>query len=144
MRTYESSEFARLLSANQLAQPMEPVVYGLVKVDENDSAVLLFSWTLSCENWVPIPVSLISSVVHIRNVKCKDHQHPLVKILLVEPDRKHASATLYMQLFVHAGATGMDRRTRALRSGRPREECEVLTFDDVPYICCNGECWIML
>jgi hypothetical protein len=77
MRSYEPAEFASRLASNVLEEPVGLALHGLVKADENDSHVLLFSTSLSCETWIPIPVSLISSIRHIRNVRCKDHQHPL-------------------------------------------------------------------
>ncbi|WP_040593190.1 hypothetical protein [Mesorhizobium metallidurans] len=144
MRTYEPSEFVSQLAANQLVEPMDLTLFGLVKADETDSSVLLFSSSFSCEQWVSIPVSLISSVAHIRNVKCKDHQHPLAKISLSEPNKEDASAVLFMQLFAQARATAPAARMKTSNGGRARQGCEVLTFDDVPYLCCDGECWIML
>ncbi|WP_223217098.1 hypothetical protein [Rhizobium cauense] len=108
MRTYEPSEFISQLGANQLVEPLDLTLIGMVKVDENDSSVLSFSSSLWCEQWISIPVSLISSVSHIRNVKCKDHQHPLAKIVLAEPDKDNAQAVLFMQLF----APGQSERTR--------------------------------
>ncbi len=144
MRTYEPSEFVSQLTANKLVEPLDLTLYGLVKADENDSSVLWFSSSLSCEQWMSIPVSLISSVSHIRNVKCKDHHHPLAKIALAEPDREDASAVLFMQLFAQAKATGAANRIATSKKGLARQGCEVLTFDDVPYLCCDGECWIML
>ena len=144
MRTYEPAEFVSLLVSNQLDEPMDLTIHGLVKADENDSSVLLFSISSSCEQWISIPVSLISSIVHIRNVRCKDHHHPLAKIVLSEPDKKDVTAVLFMRLFAQAKATAAATRMKRSGGSRPREACEVLTFDDVPYICCDGECWIML
>lgn len=143
MRTYEPSEFISQLAANELVEPLDLTLYGLVKVDEKDSSVLYFSSARSCEQWISIPVSLISSVSHIRNVKCKDHQHPLAKITLAEPDKDNAQAVLFMQLFAQAKASAPTRRM-AKASAMTRQGCEILEFDDVPYLCCDGECWIML
>lgn len=144
MRTYEPSEFISQLAANQLVEPVDLTLYGLVKVDENDSSVLCFSSSLSCEQWISIPVSLISSVAHVRNVKCKDHQHPLAKITLAEPNREDVSAVLFMQLFAQVRANAPATRTVTSSKNRARQACEVLTFDDVPYLCCDGECWILV
>jgi hypothetical protein len=149
MRTYEPAEFVSRLSSNQLDEPMDLTLYGLVKPDENDSSMLLYSNTSSCEQWISIPVSLISSIAHIRNVKCKDHQHPLARIALSEPNKEDTSAVLFMQLFAQSKATAAASRMKASNGGRARQGCEVLTFDDVPYVCCPGDagsydCWIML
>ncbi|KQV83608.1 hypothetical protein [Rhizobium sp. Root1220] len=144
MRTYEPSEFISQLSTNQLVEPVDLTLFGLVKVDENDSSVLCFSSSLSCEQWISIPISLISSVAHVRNVKCKDHQHPLAKVTLAEPEKDDASARLFMQLFTQARANAPAKRMAKSKAIMAREECEVLEFDDVPYLCCGGECWILL
>ncbi|NLS17498.1 hypothetical protein HGP16_13120 [Rhizobium sp. P40RR-XXII] len=144
MRTYEPSEFISQLASKQLVEPVDLTLYGLAKADENDSSVLCFSSSLSCEQWISIPVSLISSVAHVRNVKCKDHQHPLVRIVLAEPNKEDTSAVLFMQLFAQAKATTPAKRMSKANAMLARQECEVLEFDDVPYLCCGGECWILL
>ena len=144
MRTYEPSEFISQLAANQLVEPVDLTLIGMVKVDENDSSVLSFSSSLSCEQWISIPVSLISSVSHIRNVKCKDHHHPLAKIVLAEPDKDNAQAVLFMQLFAQAKANAPAKRMGKASAMMTRQGCEILEFDDVPYLCCDGQCWIML
>lgn len=150
MRNYEPAEFVSLLASNKLDEPVDLTLFGLVKVDEKDSSVLLFSTSSSCEQWMPIPVSLISSLRHIRNVTCKDHQHPLVRIVFAEPKKEDASTVLFMRLFAQAKARTAPTRMRAFSSGRAqmqrmqREPCEILEFDDVPYICCDGDCWIAL
>jgi hypothetical protein len=154
MRTYEPAEFISLLASNQLDEPIHLTVYGLVKADENDSSVLLFSISASCEQWIRIPVSLISSVQHGGNVSCKDHQHPLVRIVLAEPNKDDVSAVLFMRLFVDAKAKAAAARMKAFSGGVARMQagdCETFTFDDVPHVCCppaggsgSWDCWIML
>lgn len=141
MRTYEPSEFIKQLASNELVEPVDLTLFGLAKADENNSSVLCFSPSMSCEKWISIPISLISSLAHVRDVKCKDHQHPLVKITLAEPDKANAEAVLFMQLFAHAKARAPAKRAA---KSLAREDCEVLEFDDVPYLCCGGECWILL
>jgi hypothetical protein len=142
MRTYEPAEFVSRLASNQLDEPVDLTFHGLVKADENDNSVLLFSIFSSCEQWMPISVSLISSIRHIRNVSCKDHTHPLVRIVLAEPKKEDVSAVLFMRLFAGVKATAAAARMKA--NGGIRPECEVLEFDDVPYLCCGGDCFILV
>lgn len=146
MRTYEPNEFVSLLASSQLDEPIDLALYGLVKADENDSSMLLFSISSLREQWIPIPVSLISSIQHIRNVYWKDHQHPLVKLVLAEPKKEDVSAVLFMRLFAQTRAVAARMKTFSGSRARMRmqNECEVLEFDDVPYLCCGGECWILL
>jgi hypothetical protein len=137
MRSYEPAEFASRLASNVLEEPVGLALHGLVKADENDSHVLLFSTSLSCETWIPIPVSLISSIRHIRNVRCKDHQHPLVRIDLAQPNKEDVSAVLFMRLFAQAKATAVRIAFSGRRGFKTRAaDCEILEFDDVPYACC--------
>jgi hypothetical protein len=138
MRTYEPAEFVSVLASNQqLDEPMDLTLYGLVKADESDSSVLLFSISTSCEQWIPIPVSLISSIQHGGNVSCKDHQHPFVRIVLAEPNKDDVSAVLFMRLFAQANAKAAAARMKAFSEGRRRQDgCETFKFDDKPMVCC--------
>ena len=151
MRSYEPAEFVSLLASNKLDEPVDLTLFGLVKADENDRSVLLFSISFSCEQWMPIPVALISSIRHIRNVTCKDHQHPFVRIVFAEPKKEDASTVLFMRLFAQAKARArvVAPRMKTFSANRTQmmmqqPECEILEFDDVPYLCCGGDCQIML
>lgn len=138
MRSYEPTEFVSLLASSQLDEPADLTLFGLAKADEYDSSVLLFSFSSSCDKWIPIAVSSISSIRHVRNVTCKDHQHPLVRIELAEPDAEDVTAVLFMRLFAQVKATAAAARMKTFtgRLARMQADCEVYTFDDVPYVCC--------
>lgn len=152
MRSYEPGEFVSLLASNRLEETAELSLHGLVKPDESDSSILLFSTSSSCETWIPIPLALIASVRHIRNLNCKDHQHPFVKIDLVQPAKNDALAFLLVQLLNQA----RNKAARVALAGKgplaTRGDCEIFEFDDVPYLCCapagggSGpwDCFIML
>ena len=150
MRSYEPAEFVSIMASNQqLDEPMDLAIYGLVKPDESDSSVLLLSISTSCERWIPIPVSLISSVEHGGNVSCKDHEHPFVRIVLAEANKDDVSAVLFMRLFVQANARAAAARVKAAsdRSGG----CETFTFNGKPMVCCppasgsgSWDCFTML
>lgn len=149
MRIYEPDEFVSLLASNQLDElPLNVTVYGPAKADENDRSALLVSMSTSCDQWIRIPVSLISSVQHGGSVSCKDHRHPFVRIVLTEPSKENTSAVLLMRLFAEEKAKTAAARTRALRAGG---DCETFEFDDVPYACCppasgsgSWDCTILL
>jgi hypothetical protein len=66
-----------MLASNKLEEPVDLTLFGLVKADEKDKSVLLFSISSSCEQWMPIPVALISSIRHIRNVPARIISIPL-------------------------------------------------------------------
>jgi hypothetical protein len=139
MRTYDPAEFvSALASKQQLDEPMDLTLYGLVKADESDSSVLLFSISTSCEQWISIPASLISSIQHGGNASCKDHRHPFVRIVLSEPNKDDVSAVLFARLFAQANAKAAAAQMKALSGGRGRRrsDCETFTFDDKPMVCC--------
>ena len=133
MRSYEPGEFVSLLASNQLDEPpLNLAIYGSVKADENDSHVLLFSISTSCDQWIRIPLSQISSIQHGGSVSCKDHRHPFVRIMLTEANKEDLPAALFMRLFVEEKAKAVAARANALcESGG----CGVFEFDGVPYVC---------
>ncbi|MGE5290146.1 MAG: hypothetical protein ACM3ML_23765 [Micromonosporaceae bacterium] len=134
MRIYEPAEFLSQLASNQLEEPpLNLTIYGPVKADENDGSVLLFSMSASCDQWMRIPVSLISSIQHGGSVSCKDHRHPFVRVVLTEPSKEDVSAVLFMRLFAEEKAKAAAARTKALAESG---DCDTFTFDDVPYACC--------
>src|SRR6476646_1108956 len=107
MRSYEPAEFASRLASNVLEEPVGLALHGLVKADENDSHVLLFSSSLSCDTWIPIPVSFTFSIRPTHHVRWKDHQHRLARIDLASPNTEDVSAVLFMWLFAQAKATAV-------------------------------------
>lgn len=134
MRIYEPSEFVSLLASNQLDEPpLNLAIYGPVKADENDRSALLFSISTSCDQWIRIPVALISSIQHGGSVSCKDHRHAFVRIVLSEANEEDVSATIFMRLFAEEKTKAAAARTSALAE---RGDCETFEFDDVPYACC--------
>src|SRR5919206_1103255 len=115
MRIYEPGEFVALLASNQLDDPpLNLAIYGSVKADENDSQVLLFSISTACDQWIPIPLSQISSIQHGGSVSCKDHRHPFVRIMLTEANKEDLPAALFMRLFVEEKAKAVAARANAL------------------------------
>jgi hypothetical protein len=82
----------------------------------------------------------------LRNIDCKDHQHPFVKITLKKPEENNAEAVAFMMLFAQAKST-ISRLGTAAKVGElevnptlsaqmePRD-CEYVEFDGEVYICC--------
>ncbi len=138
MRSYEPSEFLARLAADDLDDPADLTLYGLVKPDAEDPPALLFGLSPSCEPWIRIPAAAISSVKHARNLTCGDHQHPFVRIVLQAPPQSDAAAFLFMRLFAQARTAAAAARVRAVGPDGPAAaaDCETFTFDDVPYACC--------
>lgn len=134
MNTYEPSEFIQKLSANDLPDNDEVTIAGLVKPDTETGEVIGFSTSMSCENWLAIPTSMITDITHLRNVKCKDHRHPLVKIRLKQPD---AAQTELVFLF---GLVSELQRTvaRLTRSKTGGGRVTPLDFDDCYTVIDNG------
>jgi hypothetical protein len=66
------------MAANDLPDNDGVTIAGLVKHDPGAGDVIAFSASLSCEDWLAVPTSMIADITHLRNVKCKGHRHPLV------------------------------------------------------------------
>jgi hypothetical protein len=74
-------ELLKALRENKLVPSL--VLTGMVKVDEGETNVILFS-PRGCETWIPIPVGVIEDVKVIGKMKCKDHTHDRVTLTLKE------------------------------------------------------------
>ena len=142
MKTYGPSEFIQKLSANELPDSATPLtIAGLVKHDPGKPDTIQFSTSNSCERWLAIPTAMIEEVTHLQNVKCKDHQHPLVKIKLKPQDPKRADLTFL------AGLVSELQSTVARLSLRPKTpaayaeggDCYNLIVGGQCYVCCGDE-----
>ena len=96
--------FKALTSGSGLSLAAKPTVTGMVKqYDERTTAIIplpeppfvLFSPTMSCAVWLPVPISLIDSVDYLGTGKCKDHEHEVVRIHFKIPSEPDAA------LFAH-------------------------------------------
>lgn len=85
MRTYEPAEFSSLLSSDDLPNPEELSVVGMVKAVDGSSSTIEFTNSLSCENWLVLPIDIVDSFTHLRDMKCSDHEHPVVKVKFKRP-----------------------------------------------------------
>jgi len=81
--TFTGKEFAKHLSAGTLKQQI--VKFGMVKKHDEDATAIWFSEGTACGSWLSIPVEAIEEVTLVSHVKCRDHEHPLVRIVFKEP-----------------------------------------------------------
>lgn len=91
----------------------------MAKADEHDEGVLLFS-AAGCERWTPIPLELVLEVEHVGSTRCKDHEHPLVRIQLKRPETPEAKMLAGL-LLAHASAL---RSASAARTGFCQKSCD--------------------
>jgi|GEM_PF-2841265 len=149
MRSYTAAEFVSRLTANTLIDQSAINLFGLVKQNDTDQSAILFSSSTACTEWLPIPVSMIESVQHLRNVVCKDHTHAFVRIVLVEPEQDDA-AFVFMKLLAQANAAEARARARAaakhISTAQARTECIIFHGMEGYYICCpplggGGSAW---
>jgi hypothetical protein len=149
MRDYAPAEFVSHLTADELPDPIALSVLGLVKLDGNDATNVLYTSSLSCNDWLPIPISMIDSIQHMRTIACKDHQHPLVKITFNKPEKGRTDVAVFMALLSRAKASAARAWTAAgAAQGQRRPQmrmddaCEIMEFDGMAYMCCcqNGKC----
>lgn len=142
MTTYGPSEFIQKLAANDLPDDDEVTIAGLVKHDAEVADVIGFSTSMSCENWLTIPVSMIADITHLRIVKCKDHRHPLVKIRLKRPSAAQSELGFLFGLVAELQRT-IAQLTRAKTSGGrvtplDFDDCYTVIDDGKVKVCCGN------
>jgi hypothetical protein len=135
MRTYEPKEFIAKARINELSDPTELVIFGLVKADEND-AYILFASSPKCADWLPIPSEIIQTIQHLRNAECKDHQHPFVRIVFKRSDEVRPDLALFMTLLSRAQKALALARVAASRNSSMRSNCMVVQGGSGLEICC--------
>jgi hypothetical protein len=83
-QTFEPYEFLGRLKQDEISAPI--VLYGMVKPAEDSDDYLLFAHGYVCENWFRIPLSTIENISVLSFVPCDDHKHPLVSLVLKQPE----------------------------------------------------------
>jgi hypothetical protein len=83
-QSFEPYEFLDRLKRDEIYPPI--VLYGMVKPADNDDDYLLFAHGRVCENWTRIPLSSIENISVLSLVPCDDHKHPLVALVLKQPE----------------------------------------------------------
>jgi hypothetical protein len=120
MRNYEPADFLSKLSKNNLPNPTEVSIVGLVKSDEANPSAIHFSYSLPCEQWLSIPIEIVETIDHLGTVPCKDHQHPLVRIKFKRPDETREDVAFLFNLISQMQAS----LARALRVVRTRKRSD--------------------
>jgi hypothetical protein len=83
-QSFTPYEFIDRLKGDEIRLPF--VLYGMVKPAEDSDEYLLFAHGYVCENWIRIRLNTIETVELINFVACKDHTHPLVLLVLKQPE----------------------------------------------------------
>jgi hypothetical protein len=142
MNTYEPFEFIQRLSANDLPDNDAVTIAGIVKHDAGTTEVIQFSASMSCERWLTIPASMIENVTHLRNAKCKDHQHPLVKIRLKQPDAARTDLAFLLGLVSELQSTVARLALSKTSDGQVTpydfEDCYTVISNGNVYVCCGN------
>lgn len=140
MPVLEPSEFWRVLKNNDFPTSKRKIaIGGMAKIDDADASVILLAPSLSCSGWSPIPLSIIESVETLRMVKCKDHNHPLVRIILKQNDISPEAVGLLsiiasLQSFISFSTKAHYRGFRALRDAS--DDCAIVSTEDDLLLCC--------
>jgi hypothetical protein len=93
--SFSAERFLSLLAEDNLQQV---VVQGMVKIDEGISDQLMFCSDNKCERWIPVPMGVVDQVEYLSILKCKDHQHPLVRLHLHLPPKQEISARFFAEV----------------------------------------------
>lgn len=139
MQTYNPTEFLAKLAVNELPNPVKATIFGLVKPNEKSPLLIDFSNSLACEKWLSLPLELVESIEHLKTIKCKDHQHPLVKVIFKQPDEARQDLVFLFGLLSQlistlSRAAATARKSPTLR-GFP-DACYVIEVGGSFEICC--------
>ena len=113
-QSFKPDDFLKSLMDGNLESALEKT--GMVKPIEGDATALLFSQGTSCEFWTRIPISMISSVEYETMIQCREHQHPLVRLRLKQPDTVNAEANVLASLLRSAPVPASLNTVRPHRS----------------------------
>jgi hypothetical protein len=135
---FTPEEFLANLKRGEIIRPF--VVRGLAKADEEDDGHLMFAPGHRCENWIRIPVASIETVEVLTVVPCRDHTHPLVSLVLKQPEteegRLFSALANAMPASAPAGRTKIVRGPRSFRrrdTNAPRDESPAAARSDFPW-----------
>jgi hypothetical protein len=95
-RTYSPQDFMDKLEHDDLV--FLPPLNGVVGKAE-DREHLMFGD--DCTHWAPVPISMIQSVEQLDVVSCGSHTHPLVRMLVKEPQSEEARAITRLAVSQH-------------------------------------------
>lgn len=93
-RHYSGEDFAKAMSDDSLRGAI--VREGMAKPDPDNHKAILFAET-DCNAWIRIPTAFVDEVTLLSKVKCRDHEHPRVRIRFKEPV-ENAGAQLFADL----------------------------------------------
>ncbi|MFD3716437.1 hypothetical protein [Streptomyces sp. NPDC058677] len=148
MRAQNPEEFLSKLSANELPEPREMTIVGMVKIDEEDSSVIKLTRSPSCEKWLSLPIAMVESFTHLKNVSCKDHEHPLTIVKLKRPDEARPEMVFLWDLCsqlrstasrARRGASTRSAFRRYARDAMRQDDCAIVSTPDGLDICCYEE-----
>jgi hypothetical protein len=91
---YSAEEFAKVLAAGKLKLPL--LRAGMTKT--HDDASKIWFAPGGCGTWIALPLSVIEKVTFLQNVRCEDHEHPLVLMQFREPDAHNEAAQAFAEL----------------------------------------------
>ena len=115
MQTHSPEEFLSRLSSGQLSQPIPLSVVGMVKA--GDIAGSLEFTTAGCEKWLSLPIGAVESLTHIRDVPCKEHQHPLAVVKFKPVSELSTDVAFFVGLSMQLQDAARRASSRATASG---------------------------
>lgn len=79
---YSPADFAKALEKNEFSSNTPITLTGMVKRDEQDASVILFT-PRGCGSWIPVPLSSIAGDIEdLGSRVCRDHHHRYVRFQL--------------------------------------------------------------
>ncbi|MFF4148017.1 hypothetical protein ACFY0A_43725 [Streptomyces sp. NPDC001698] len=106
--TVAPEEFLKNLQSEDRTFP----ITALIKPSDDTSDTFLISIGFTCDDWIAIPSSRISSIEQQFLAPCKDHEHPFVTIHVKQPESNEG------RLYASIAASLERRRPSGLTSSQ--------------------------
>ena len=92
MATLSGAELEQELARGELGSWSQRGLVGIVKKSE-EKGHIAFSLA-DCESWTDLPTAMIDEAETIGECRCRDHSHPVVRLVLNKPKSAEGRALL--------------------------------------------------
>lgn len=89
--TLDGPSLEKALAENKFDTPA-PILIGMVKASASQGHIAFAP--NGCHSWIDLPTAMIAEAEKLGDLPCKDHTHPLFRLLLKEPKDPQAKALM--------------------------------------------------
>jgi hypothetical protein len=157
MYDLDAEEFASRLASGDLPDPSQLTVVGLARTIEDSASVIGFTRSPNCQHWLSLPTDVVSSIRHLANMRCAEHEHPVVELTFKPPSKERPDLAFLLRLCsqlqnsisqFHRHLQQQGASTQASEARRPSQgskpqprqaECYYVQSDYGLQVCCYTE-----